>query len=392
MKTDRFFILSIVTAFCICTCSTAFAAKKIKAQQQAATQEQAAQEDEEPAAPSKSKVQTIAKSPYIGAILIDAATGKVLFEDNADAKGYPASVIKLMDLMIILDGIRAKSLTLQDKITVTAAASKIGGSQVYLKENEVFTVDDLLYALMIQSANDAAVALALHYAGTTDAFVEMMNKKAQELGMKNTVFHSVHGLPPGKDQQPDASTPRDIAKLCVALLKNPDVLRYTSIKERPFRTDSAQPFIMRNHNHLLGGFEGCDGFKTGYYRAAGYSIAATATKKGVRAIAVVFGSIDRKMRDAKARELLAKGLAELARNAPPASAVPVASPLKQAQPETEAVAPESPSAPDNGSKKNDVVQISKKNIKIGGIILVVVFILWIIVTYMKNKKRKSSNF
>ncbi len=133
---------------------------------------------------------------------------------------------------------------------------------------------------MVQSANDAAVALAIHVGGTKDAFVELMNAKAQQLGMTNTKFHSVHGLPPGKDQLPDVSTPRDIAKLCQELLKWDDVLRYTSVKERPFRADSAQPFIMRNHNKLLGTFEGCDGFKTGYYRVAGFSIAATATKRG----------------------------------------------------------------------------------------------------------------
>ena len=127
---------------------------------------------------------------------------------------------------------------------MTAEASKIGGSQVYLKENEVFPVDELLYALIVQSANDAATALAIHYAGSKEAFVRLMNKRAQEIGMKDTVFHSVHGLPPGKGQLPDVSTPRDIAKLCRELLKKPDALKYTSTKERAFRADAAEPFIM----------------------------------------------------------------------------------------------------------------------------------------------------
>jgi len=228
------FILSILFAGSAPpACAAKAEAKKLSAQP---VQEQAAEDDEGAAPATRTRSQSIAKSPYIGAILIDAATGRVLFEDNADAQGYPASVIKLMNLLIILDGVRAKSISLEDTITVSAAASRIGGSQVYLKEHEVFSVDDLLYALMVQSANDAAVALALHYAGTTGAFVEMMNRKAREIGMKNTVFHSVHGLPPGKEQQPDVSTPRDIAKLCVELLKYPEVLRYTGTKERPFRT------------------------------------------------------------------------------------------------------------------------------------------------------------
>jgi len=363
----------------------AYAAKtKTKKTSAQPAQEQAAEEDEEAALAPRPRAQTIAKAPYIGAILVDAATGKVLFEDNADARGYPASVIKLMNLLIILDGVRAKSISLEDKITVTAAASKIGGSQVYLKEYEVFSVEELLYALMVQSANDAAVALALQYAGTTDAFVEMMNRKAQEIGMKNTAFHSVHGLPPGKDQQPDVSTPRDIAKLCIELLKYPEVLRYTGTKERPFRAESQQPFIMRNHNHLLGSVAGCDGFKTGYYRAAGYSVAATATKKGTRAIAVVFGSVERKVRDAKARELLAKGLAELVRALPPPPPVKAVAPIRPA-PAEEA----QPAVADNGTGKKDVIQISKTTLVRAGIALGVILVLLLVISFIRNTKRKS---
>ena len=224
-------------------------------------------------------LEIMSRSPYSGAIVIDAATGKVLFEDNADAKGYPASITKLMVLLVILDAVEAHRLTLDEPVTVTAQASKIGGSQVYLKDNEVFPVDELLYALIVQSANDAATALAIHYAGSKEAFVELMNRRAQEIGMRDTVFRSVHGLPPGKGQLPDISTPRDIAKLCRELLKKPGALKYTSTRRRPFRADAAEPFMMRNHNRLLGRIEGCDGLKTGYFRAAGFSIAATASRK-----------------------------------------------------------------------------------------------------------------
>jgi len=260
---------------------------------------------------------TVARSPYSGAIVIDAATGKVLFENNADVKGYPASITKLMVLLVILEAVEAHHLTLDEPVTVTAKASKIGGSQVYLKQGEVFPVDELLYALMVESANDAATALAIRCAGSKEAFVELMNKRAQEIGMKDTIFRSVHGLPPGRGQLPDISTPRDIAKLCRELLKKPSALRYTSTKQRLFRANAAEPFVMRNHNQLLRNTEGCDGLKTGYFRAAGFSIAATASKKDQRVVAVVFGALNGRVRDAKAKEMLTKGLNELVMNASP---------------------------------------------------------------------------
>jgi len=258
----------------------------------------------------------MSKSPYSGAIAIDAATGKVLFEDNADAKAYPASITKLMVLLVILDAVEAYRLTLDEPVTVTAQASKIGGSQVYLKENEVFPVNELLYALIVESANDAATALAIHYAGSKEAFVDLMNKRAREIGMRDTIFRSVHGLPPGRGQLPDVSTPRDIAALCRVLLKKPAALRYTSARRRLFRADAGEPFVMVNHNRLLGKVEGCDGLKTGYFRAAGFSIAATATKQGKRAIAVVLGASNGRVRNTKARDILAKGLKKLVTNAP----------------------------------------------------------------------------
>jgi serine-type D-Ala-D-Ala carboxypeptidase (penicillin-binding protein 5/6) len=249
--------------------------------------------------------------PYLGAFVVDATTGKTLFEDKADAQGYPASCIKLMDLLIILEKMEQGSLKLDDSVSVTAEASTMGGSQVFLKEKEVFKVDDLLYALMVQSANDAAVALAIHVGGTKEGFTELMNEKAKALGMTNTQFHSVHGLPPGAGQEPDVSTPRDLSLLCRELLKHKDALRYTSTKERPFRPDAKDPFIMRNHNPLLTSFEGCDGLKTGYFTKAGFSIAATAQRKEGRMIAIILGSVSKDKRNARAKELLSKGFLEL---------------------------------------------------------------------------------
>ena len=255
-------------------------------------------------AAARAKVQTLAQEPYASALLIEADSGKVLFEANADAKLYPASVLKLMDLYVILQRIEQGALRLDEMVQVTVEAAKTGGSQVYLDSKERFSVEDLLYALMVQSANDAAVALATHVAGSKEGFVALMNQKAQELGMKNTKFHSVHGLPPSEGQEADLTTARDIAILCRALAKKPEALKYTSTQSKGFREDK---FMMHNHNKLLGQIAGCDGFKTGFYQAAGFSIAATALRGGVRMIAVVMASKDRKVRDAKAIELINKG-------------------------------------------------------------------------------------
>jgi serine-type D-Ala-D-Ala carboxypeptidase (penicillin-binding protein 5/6) len=258
------------------------------------------------------KSGVIAKNPYLGAIVVDAATGKALFEDHADAKGYPASVQKLMDLLIILERIEHGKLSLQDSVPVSAKAAKTGGSQVWLASNESFTVDEMLYALMVQSANDAAVALAEKVAVTTDAFVELMNQRARELGMNSTVFHSVHGLPPGPGEEHDVTTARDFSILCRELLKHSDALRYTSTRERPFRPNAGtKTVIMRTHNHLLNQVEGCDGLKTGYFEKAGFSIAVTASRQGQRVVVVVLDSPDLKTRDTHAKELVAKGFAAL---------------------------------------------------------------------------------
>jgi serine-type D-Ala-D-Ala carboxypeptidase (penicillin-binding protein 5/6) len=266
----------------------------------------------------REKVNNIALDPYISALVIDADSGQVLFEDHAETVVYPASVLKLMDLLIVLEHIEQGKIKLEDMVQVTKEAARMGGSQVYLDPKEQFSVQDLLYALAIQSANDAAVALAIHVAGSTEGFIGLMNKRAQELGMKDSHFYSVHGLPPSKGQKPDETTARDLALLSRELAKRPEIFEYTGTKERALREGT---FIMRNHNHLLGQVSGCDGFKTGYFQAAGFSIVATAKRDGVRIIAIVMGSQDRKVRDAKAAELLAKGFASV----PPRSEVATAS-------------------------------------------------------------------
>jgi D-alanyl-D-alanine carboxypeptidase (penicillin-binding protein 5/6) len=227
-----------------------------------------------------------------------------------------------MDLLIILGKVEHGQLSLQDAVPVSAKAAKTGGSQVWLAEKESFSVDEMLYALMVQSANDAAVALAEKVAGSTDAFVELMNRKAKELGMTSTVFHSVHGLPPAAGQEHDVTTARDLSILCRELLKHADTLRYTSTRERKFRPDAGdKTVVMRTHNHLLGHVEGCDGLKTGYIAQAGFSIAVTASRNHQRIVAVVLDSTDLKTRDSNASALVAKGFNALAQTS---SSVPVA--------------------------------------------------------------------
>ena len=181
---------------------------------------------------ARAPIPVLSKSPYAGAILLDAESGRVLFANNPDAQLFPASLVKLMTFLVVIEAVEAKQVKLNDTVTVCAEAAGMGGSQVYLRQGEKFSVNELLYALMIQSANDAAFALARHVGGSREAFVERMNRRARELGMSSTRFHSMHGLPPSRNQQPDHTTPRDMATLCRELLKhecNPAVhLRHES--------------------------------------------------------------------------------------------------------------------------------------------------------------------
>jgi D-alanyl-D-alanine carboxypeptidase (penicillin-binding protein 5/6) len=257
------------------------------------------------ALPAEAKVVRMARSPYVGAIVVEAKTGTVLFEDGADRRTYPASVLKMMTLLITLERIDKGALRLSDPVLVPREAAVTGGSQAYLRENEVLTVDDLLYALMIQSANDAAVALAVKIGGTKAGFVNMMNARARQLGMVSTHFSSPHGLPPAGKGEPDVTTARDLSILARTVVRRGEVLRYTSARQHAIRGGK---FVMRSHNRLLDRVRGCDGLKTGFFSAAGFSIAATAQRDGVRVVAVVLGSNSSALRDKKAAELLETGL------------------------------------------------------------------------------------
>jgi len=261
--------------------------------------------------PAKSTSTAIDSQAFRGAIVIDAATGNVLFEDRADLQTPPASVTKLMTFAIVSDKLRDGSLTLSTPVAITAEAAKTGGSQVWLVDKENITVEELLYALMVKSANDAAVALAIHIAGSKEAFVDLMNIKAQQLGLHNTLFRSPHGLPPSKGDEPDLSTARDIALLARKLITETDILKYTSARHHTFRHQNGQVNELDNHNHLLNQVAGCDGLKTGWYVKAGYCLAATVQRNNRRIITVILGSPERLLRDKVTTQLIARGFATL---------------------------------------------------------------------------------
>ena len=257
---------------------------------------------------------TDVSSPYRAAITVEAVTGGVLFEDRADLVGAPASMTKLMTFAVLHDRLEAGTIDLNTPIRVTAADARMGGTQVYLDPRETFSVEELIYAMMVQSANDAAHALARASAGSVSLFVDRMNAKARELGMFKTTFRTPHGLPPTSRRiaDGDLTTPRDFVRLCRHLLAHTNVTKYTSVRLRPFGAGiRARPMAMTNHNRLLRKVDGIDGLKTGYTRGAGFCLAATAQRNGRRVIVVTMGSPDAQTRDLQVIELLDRGFAAL---------------------------------------------------------------------------------
>lgn len=280
-------------------------ARPVKSARKAVAQPAAAEADESAAAAAPSPTSRFhPTAPYTAALLIDRDSGQVLFANNEHMQWPPASMTKMMTVLIAMEQVRSHALRLDDPIVASAWASKIGGSQVYLSEGEQFQLGDLLASIMIASANDAAVAVAERIAGTTDAFVAMMNQRAKELGMTNTEFHSVHGLPPGKGQLPDLMSAADLAILGRALAQFPEVMEWAKTSEAPFRNGTLQ---MRNTNHLVRTYSGCDGLKTGFYDAAGFEVTATATRDNLRLMAVVLGAPTKKGCFDEAAKLLTSG-------------------------------------------------------------------------------------
>ncbi len=234
------------------------------------------------------------------AILIERDTGTVLFEKNSDERLPPASLTKIMTMLLIMEAIDRNELAYDDVVRTSEYAASMGGSQIFLEPGEEMTVSDMLKAIAIASANDASVAMAEHIAGTEEEFVRMMNEKAKELGLKNTHFTNSNGLP----AENHYTSARDLAIISKELLKYEDITKFTSIYEDYLRENTDKKFWLVNTNKLVRFYPGVDGLKTGYTRESLYGLAATAEKNGMRVIAVIMGAPTPKERNAQISKML----------------------------------------------------------------------------------------
>ena len=243
----------------------------------------------------------------VSALLMEASTGTVLYESNADSALPPASVTKIMTLLLVMEAIDSGAIRLDDTVTVSAHAASMGGSQVFLKEGEQMSVEDLLKSVVIASANDAAVALAEYVAGSEGAFVERMNARAAELGAVTAKFENTNGL--DDTAALHVMSARDIAILSRALIAHRDILKYSSIWMDTIR-DGA--FGLTNTNRLVRFYPGCTGLKTGSTSKAGFCVSVTAERDGLSLICVIMGSPSRDARNSAAQKLLDWGFASFA--------------------------------------------------------------------------------
>lgn len=234
------------------------------------------------------------------AILIEASTGKILFEKNADEKLHPASMTKMMSMLLIIEAIEDGVIKWDQIVQVSENASSMGGSQILLETGEKMSVRDLFKGVAIASGNDAVVALAEAVAGSVNNFVSMMNKRSSELGLTNTNFKNPHGL----DDANHYSSSRDMSIIAKELVKHKEVLEYTKIYEDYLREDTDRKIWLVNTNRLVRFYDGVDGLKTGYTEDAGYCMTATAEKDGMRIIAVVMGEDTSKIRNQEVSEML----------------------------------------------------------------------------------------
>ena len=227
------------------------------------------------------------------AIIIEASTGDVIYEYNADKQLSPASMTKMMSLLLIMEAIDNNVIKYTDKVTISSNASSMGGSQILLETGDQMSVDDLIKGIAVASGNDAVVALAEKIAGTEDNFVKMMNDKAEQLGLKNTKFNNCHGL----DSKGHVSSARDMAIIARELVKHNKILEYSSIYETYLRKGTDKQIWLVNTNKLVRFKPGVDGLKTGYTKDSGYCLTATMNKDDMRVIAVVMGEPDSDIRN-----------------------------------------------------------------------------------------------
>ena len=254
------------------------------------------------------------------ALLMDAATGTVLFEKNAHEALAPASVTKIMTMLLIMEAIDSGSIGYDDMVTASESAAAKGGSQVYLKAGEQMAVSEMLKSIAVSSANDCACAMAEHLSGSEGAFVDRMNQRARELGMEDTHFVNCTGL----DDSPEAARHRtsayDIALMSRELLtRHPDIKKYTTIWMDTIRNGA---FGLSNTNKLIRFYPGATGLKTGFTSGAGYCLSATAQREGMELIAVTMGAESAKIRNAACKQLLDYGFANFALVSPDLEDVP----------------------------------------------------------------------
>ncbi|GIO65300.1 D-alanyl-D-alanine carboxypeptidase family protein [Paenibacillus sp. FSL M7-1455] len=227
------------------------------------------------------------------AILMDANTGTIIYEKNSHDKLPPASITKIMTMLLTMEAIDSGKLKLTDKVRTSEYAASMGGSQIFLEPGEEMTVDEMLKGIAMASGNDASVAIAEKIAGTEEAFVQMMNDKAKALGLRDTHFANCNGLP----AENHYSSAHDIAVISRELLKHKDITKYTGSYQDYLRKDSKNPFWLVNTNKLVRFYSGADGLKTGYTSEAKFCLSATAVKGDLRAVAVVLGEPNTKTRN-----------------------------------------------------------------------------------------------
>lgn len=250
------------------------------------------------------------------AILMDASTGKILYEKNIHDKLPPASVTKIMTMLLAMEALETKKISLEDKVIISERASKMGGSQLYLEPNEEKTVEELMKGIALASANDGCVAIAEHVCGTEEMFVKRMNERAKELGMNNTQFMNTNGLP----QEGHYTSAYDIAIMSKELLKYPKIHDWLTIWMSNIKVglpNKRQTTIeLVNTNKLIRTYPGAHGIKTGFTSEARYCLSASAVKNNLTLIAVILGSPTSDIRFAEAKKLLNYGFASY-------SAVPI---------------------------------------------------------------------
>lgn len=236
-------------------------------------------------------------------ILIEASTGKVLYEKDADKKLAPASLTKIMTMLLTMESLENGKINYNDKVLISKNAASMGGSQIFIEANSRVSVKDLIRGISIASANDAAVALAEKIGGTEANFINMMNDKAKELGLSNTTFKNPHGL----DEDGHMTTARDLSIIAKELVKHEDILKFTSTYEEYMTKPNGEKFWLVNTNNLIRFYDGMDGLKTGYTPKAGYCLVGTANKNDMRLISVVMNEKEKEDRSSETIALMEYG-------------------------------------------------------------------------------------